>query len=424
MSAQPAQKYPASPLGQVKIWLSAHVWSTLSFCADSEHSGLRWGLVLPRSDVDLRRFWSGYLRRRHAELHPQADDGTGAARNHLRADSLRWCAVCASKPTSARNSLTADLGIHEEDVELICAGGVKQYFDPAQKKRRGGKAAVFIDKRKASPQIEIEESARCRPRSLPAGDPSVPGGETCAGVLPSPRQPRTGGGLLQSPADDHAGWWRTTASRLEEISEERRQLLVQKRLHGWMHTWLLVHVPPLFRIPGADRGSRGTAEILIWLREENKPPSTSEGCADTKGAAQRIDLSLPETAGDSQDVARPADLDPAGGGGVDPPYRWCSASAAAGASWRAGRLGISRDLRKRREVWLYANFGGVPDKACLTVPRWRSASRQAHRYRPPNRQVHCAECRVEHRGRTSLAALSTGNCTACHSDIAAHHRSA
>ena len=30
---------------------------------------------------------------------------------------------------------------------------------------------------------------------------------------------------------------------LEGICEERRQLLVQRRLHLWLHTWLLAHVP-------------------------------------------------------------------------------------------------------------------------------------------------------------------------------------
>ena len=33
---------------------------------------------------------------------------------------------------------------------------------------------------------------------------------------------------------------------LEEICEERRQLLVQRRLHLWLHTWLLAHVPLSF----------------------------------------------------------------------------------------------------------------------------------------------------------------------------------
>src|ERR1700674_4847251 len=38
------KKYPASPLGRVKTWLSAHVWlGLLSFLLILEHSGFRWG---------------------------------------------------------------------------------------------------------------------------------------------------------------------------------------------------------------------------------------------------------------------------------------------------------------------------------------------------------------------------------------------
>ncbi len=34
-----------------------------------------------------------------------------------------------------------------------------------------------------------------------------------------------------------------TLSDLEEICEETRQLVLQERLHRWMHGWLLVHIP-------------------------------------------------------------------------------------------------------------------------------------------------------------------------------------
>jgi hypothetical protein len=30
---------------------------------------------------------------------------------------------------------------------------------------------------------------------------------------------------------------------IQDICEERRQLAVQRRLHHWLHGWLLVHVP-------------------------------------------------------------------------------------------------------------------------------------------------------------------------------------
>ena len=35
---------------------------------------------------------------------------------------------------------------------------------------------------------------------------------------------------------------------LEEICEERRQLLIQRRLHLWLHGWLLIHVPLSFAL--------------------------------------------------------------------------------------------------------------------------------------------------------------------------------
>src|SRR5438046_8011801 len=38
------KKYPASPLGRVKTWLSAHVWlGLLSFLLILMHSGFHWG---------------------------------------------------------------------------------------------------------------------------------------------------------------------------------------------------------------------------------------------------------------------------------------------------------------------------------------------------------------------------------------------
>jgi hypothetical protein len=33
---------------------------------------------------------------------------------------------------------------------------------------------------------------------------------------------------------------------LQEICDERRQLIVQRKLHYWLHGWLLLHVPLSF----------------------------------------------------------------------------------------------------------------------------------------------------------------------------------
>ena len=47
----------------------------------------------------------------------------------------------------------------EGTPEFVRAGGVKQYFDPAQKKSAAEKVQAVVEKRKTSPQIEVDE--RC-----------------------------------------------------------------------------------------------------------------------------------------------------------------------------------------------------------------------------------------------------------------------
>jgi hypothetical protein len=243
------KKYPASPLGRVKTWLSAHVWlGLLAFLLILEHSGFRWG-----SGLAAILMWifavilvsgifgvamQNYIPRRMMELVPHET-------------------IYEQIPTVVRGLrmeadervefVTADLGIEEEDVEFIRAGGVKQYFDPAQKKGAAEKLQVFVDKRKASPQIEIDEGAReaVRAHYLQEIRPFL--AETPAAAsyrLLASRE-------LVAAYFNHLRTIMPVAAHdvlrdLEEISEERRQLLVQRRLHLWMHMWLLVHVPLSF----------------------------------------------------------------------------------------------------------------------------------------------------------------------------------
>jgi hypothetical protein len=243
------KKYPASPLGQVKTWLSAHVWlGLLSFLLILEHSGFRWG-----SGLAAFLMWTfavivvsgifgvamqNYIPKRMTELVPRET-------------------IYEQIPTVVRGLrleadervefVTADLGIEEEDAPFVRAGGVKQYFDPEQKKGAAEKLQVFIDKRKASPQIEIDEGARdaVRAHYLQEIRPFL--AET-----PAPASYRLlATRELVAAYFNHLRTIMPVAAHdvlrdLEEISEERRQLHVQKRLHWWMHTWLLVHVPLSF----------------------------------------------------------------------------------------------------------------------------------------------------------------------------------
>ena len=243
------KKYPASPLGRVKTWLSAHVWlGLLSFLLVLEHSGFRWGHGLAGALMWIFAVilvsgifgvaMQNYVPKRMTELVPKETiyEQIPTVVRGLRMEA-----------DERAEFVTADLGIQEEGVEFTRAGGVKQYFDPAQKKGAAEKLQVFIDKRKASPQIEIEDNARQAMRAhylqeirpfltdstAPASKRLLGSRELVAAYFNHLRT------IMPVAAHD-------VLRDLEEITEERRQLLVQRRLHLWLHTWLLVHVPISF----------------------------------------------------------------------------------------------------------------------------------------------------------------------------------
>lgn len=243
------KRYPASPIGRVKTWLSAHVWlGLLSFLLILEHSGFRWGRGL-----------AGWLMAIFAVILVSGIFGI-AMQNYIpkrMTELVPRETIYEQIPTVVRGLrleadervefVTADLGMQEEGVEFTRAGGVKQYFDPAQKKGAAEKLQVFIDKRKASPQIEIGESARdaVRAHYLQEIRPFL----TDSPAAASSRL--LGSRELVAAYFNHLRTIMPVAAHdvlrdLEEISEERRQLLVQRRLHLWMHSWLLVHVPLSF----------------------------------------------------------------------------------------------------------------------------------------------------------------------------------
>jgi hypothetical protein len=145
--------------------------------------------------------------------------------------------------------VTADLGLDEEEIEYVHAGGVKQYFDPGQKKSAAEKVQAVVERRKTSPQIELEENARealrahylqeirlfLRDQPAPVSRKLFGSRESVAAYF----------GHLRTimPVAAHP-----LLKDLEDMCEERRQLGVQKKLHLWMHGWLMLHVPLSFAL--------------------------------------------------------------------------------------------------------------------------------------------------------------------------------
>src|SRR5580765_7173312 len=120
------KKYPASPLGQVKSWLSAHVWlGLLSFLLILEHSGFRWGhglaallmwifAVIVVSGI-FGVAMQNYIPRRMTELVPHETIYEQIP------TVIRGLRVEADERVEY---LTADLGFDEGEPEFQPAGGV------------------------------------------------------------------------------------------------------------------------------------------------------------------------------------------------------------------------------------------------------------------------------------------------------------
>ena len=243
------KKYPASPLGRVKTWLNAHVWlGLLAFLLILMHSGFHWGhglaaLIMWLFAVILGSGIFGvalqnYIPRRMTEL---------VTRETIFEQIPTVIQGLRIEADERAEFITADLGLDEETPEFVRAGGVKQYFDPAQKKSAAEKVQAVVEKRKTSPQIELEESSRdaLRAHYLQEIRPYLTDGPPgfARKLFARPELVAAYFGHLRTimPVASH-----DVLRDLEGICEERRQLLVQRKLHLWLHTWLLVHVPLSF----------------------------------------------------------------------------------------------------------------------------------------------------------------------------------
>ncbi|HLK65000.1 MAG TPA: hypothetical protein VKU19_16270 [Bryobacteraceae bacterium] len=241
------KKYPASPLGRVKTWLKAHVWLGLaSFFVILLHSGFRWGHGLAAvmmwifAVIVISGFFGiamqNYIPRRMTEL---------VTRETIYDEIPTVVRGLRTEADERIEFITANLGVdEEEEEEILRAGGVKRYFDPAQKKSAAEKVEAEVQRRKGSPQIVIPEEAREALRSHYMQEMRPFLIDNPAGLA----RKLFGDKEKVAAYFSHLRTIMPVASHdllrdLEGILEERRQLMVQKRLHLWLHTWLMVHVP-------------------------------------------------------------------------------------------------------------------------------------------------------------------------------------
>jgi hypothetical protein len=245
------KRYPASRLGRVRTWLRGHMWlGLLSFLVILMHSGFRWGhglagalmwifAIILASGI-LGVVLQNWLPRRMTEL---------ATRETIYEQIPAVVAGLRVEADERVEFITADLGLDEEPTGYVRAGGVKQYFDPAQKQGASEKLQAVAERRKTTPQIEVDAEAReaLRAHYLQEIRPfltAVPAAYFRKLFGTAEAVTAYFGHLhIIMPVAAHG-----VLGDLQEICEERRQLMVQRRLHLWLHGWLLVHVPLSFAL--------------------------------------------------------------------------------------------------------------------------------------------------------------------------------
>jgi hypothetical protein len=240
------KKYPASPVGRVSAWLRAHIWlGLLSFLLILCHSGFRWGeglaalLMWLFAAITASGIFGvvlqNWLPRRMTELVTRETlyDQIALLTGQLRLEA-----------DERVEFITADLAVARDEDEFVRAGGVKRYYDLKQKLGAAEKTTADAQRRKALPQIDIGEAARDAVRAhyleevrpFLQARPALFSSQlftTAAKVGAYFQYLRT---ILPVASHD-------VLHDLESIVEERRQLIVQARLHRWLHGWLYVHAP-------------------------------------------------------------------------------------------------------------------------------------------------------------------------------------
>jgi hypothetical protein len=200
------KRLPGWRLGSSAVWLKGHLWlGLLSGPLVLFHSGFRWGGWLETIVLGLALLIiaSGLVGLALQQLLPRTMRGMVAA----EAMHEQLPSVCAALRATGDEAMTA-----------ACGGAV--LLDPST--APGDARALLAE--------FYRETIRPFLDAAPPRDSLLRETTGAASALAQVRQRMPA--HLQGSVD-----------RLGDLCDERRQLLLQERLHGWLHGWLLVHVP-------------------------------------------------------------------------------------------------------------------------------------------------------------------------------------
>jgi hypothetical protein len=204
------KRVPRWPIGSAQTWLRGHIWlGSLSVPLILFHAGFGWGGPLEQWlwGVLAAIIVSGVYGLVVQQIVPRAM----SARVPLETFADQVPHVCGTLQTLADEAL--------EDARHIAAEANGAASGSAAL-TAGCERLVELHAQTIQPYLGYP-SARASPLSAP--DRAEQWFADCRSQVPQ---------QFQNAID-----------RLEECCQERRQLAVQERLHGWLHGWLHLHVP-------------------------------------------------------------------------------------------------------------------------------------------------------------------------------------
>jgi hypothetical protein len=209
-------------IGRAYMWMQGHVWfGLLSYPVILYHAGFRWGGPLTQVimwlftivvvsgiiGIVIQQIMPTRLMREvpMETIYEQVDRIVGQLRDEARA----LVAATGEQPEEA-----------PYEVDAIPAGAAATAVVP---QRTTTSAARQL---REFHQTHVEAFLR---EDMPHNSPLS--------------HEATANNMFAQLRDAMPPGLRKTAEGLREICEERRQLARQKRLHHWLHGWLLVHIP-------------------------------------------------------------------------------------------------------------------------------------------------------------------------------------
>ncbi len=220
------KKVPIWRVGRAQTWMRGHLWlGLLSFPIILFHAGLSFGGSLTRVMM-----WTFVV--------VVVSGVVGAALQHYM-PKLMFVRVPMETIFEQIPHVRAQLLVEADGIVSDACGGLAVVTDPAAERSQAS-----ASKLQSAVRIDAEDSAPLREFYLTQMRSFVAEPERAHPLEEKSHADQVFARLrtLLPPA------FHSALADLENICEEERQLIRQRRMHAWLHGWLLTHIPLSFAL--------------------------------------------------------------------------------------------------------------------------------------------------------------------------------